>query len=62
MTESLMPADIAAQLAPQAVAPIAVYMVSQECKDSGVVVEAGAGWAGKTRLQRSKVRERDSFF
>ena len=58
MTADLMPPEMAAALSPNCVVPVGAYLVHEECPDNGVVVETGAGWAGKTRLQRSKVSRR----
>jgi len=38
---------------PEHISPFVVYMCHESCEDTGVVLEAGGGWACKTRLQRS---------
>ena len=43
LTQSVMPQEMVDKLKPEMVAPAVVYMVSKECTDSGLVIEAGAG-------------------
>jgi NAD(P)-dependent dehydrogenase (short-subunit alcohol dehydrogenase family) len=43
LTQTVMPQDMVEKLKPELVAPAVVYMVSKECEDSGLVIEAGAG-------------------
>ena len=38
-----MPQEMIDRLKPELVAPAVVYMVSKECQDSGLIIEAGAG-------------------
>ncbi|HMO95813.1 MAG TPA: SDR family oxidoreductase [Tepidiformaceae bacterium] len=43
LTQTVMPQEMVDRLKPELVAPAVVYMVSQECQDSGLIIEAGAG-------------------
>jgi len=43
LTQSVMPQEMVDKLKPELVAPAVIYMVSKECTDSGLVIEAGAG-------------------
>ena len=36
------------------VSPVVAYLASKECKDNGIVVEAGGGWFAKVRWQQSE--------
>ena len=35
------------------VSPVVAYLCTEECPDSGIVVEAGGGWFAKVRWQQS---------
>jgi NAD(P)-dependent dehydrogenase (short-subunit alcohol dehydrogenase family) len=43
LTQTVMPKEMVDKLKPEMVAPAVIYMVSKECTDSGLVIEAGAG-------------------
>jgi NAD(P)-dependent dehydrogenase (short-subunit alcohol dehydrogenase family) len=43
LTATVMPQEMVDKLTPEHVVPAVVYMVSKECADSGLVIEAGAG-------------------
>ncbi len=43
LTEDILPPDIAAQLKPEYIAPIVLYLSSKECSKTGTVINAGAG-------------------
>ncbi len=43
LTQTVMPQEMVDRLKPELVAPAVVYMVSKECQDSGLIIEAGAG-------------------
>ncbi|MBI2767040.1 MAG: SDR family oxidoreductase [Chloroflexi bacterium] len=43
LTQTVMPQEMVDKLKPEMVAPAVVYLVSKECTDSGLVIEAGAG-------------------
>lgn len=53
MTEGLLPPQVFAQLKPELVSPLVVYLGSAACQDSGGLFEVGGGWIGKTRWERS---------
>ncbi|MGI8926011.1 MAG: SDR family oxidoreductase [Tepidiformaceae bacterium] len=43
LTQSVMPADMVDRLKPELVVPAVTYLVSKDCTDSGLIIEAGAG-------------------
>lgn len=43
LTQSVMPQEMVDKLLPEMVVPAVTYMVSKECSDSGLIIEAGAG-------------------
>ncbi len=43
LTQTVMSAEMVDKLKPEFVAPAVIYMVSNECTDSGLIIEAGAG-------------------
>jgi NAD(P)-dependent dehydrogenase (short-subunit alcohol dehydrogenase family) len=43
LTATVMPKEMLDKLTPEHVVPAVVYMVSKECQDTGVIIEAGAG-------------------
>src|SRR3990172_8851013 len=43
LTQTVMPQQMVDMLKPELVVPAVVYLVSNECTDSGIVIEAGAG-------------------
>ena len=43
LTQTVMPQEMVGRLKPELVVPAVTYMVSKECTDSGLVIEAGAG-------------------
>ncbi|MCC6382295.1 MAG: SDR family NAD(P)-dependent oxidoreductase [Dehalococcoidia bacterium] len=54
MTEGLMPAERAAVMSPNLVAPAVTYLCSPECHDSGFIVEAGGGRFGRAAIVRNQ--------
>jgi len=44
LTEDVLPPDLFAKLKPEFVAPIVLYLASEECADTGVIVNAAAGY------------------
>ena len=53
MTADVMPPDLLAALAPEAVAPLVAFLAHESCACTGRVFEAGAGWVAQVRWQRS---------
>jgi NAD(P)-dependent dehydrogenase (short-subunit alcohol dehydrogenase family) len=43
LTQTVMPPELVERLKPEYVVPAVVYMVSKECQDTGLIIEAGAG-------------------
>ncbi len=43
LTQTVMPQEMVDKLVPEMVVPAVTYMVSKECSDSGLIIEAGAG-------------------
>ncbi|MDM8347373.1 SDR family oxidoreductase [Pseudomonas sp. sp1636] len=53
MTEGLIPPQVFAQLKPELVSPLVVYLASAACAETSGLFEVGGGWIGKTRWERS---------
>jgi (3R)-3-hydroxyacyl-CoA dehydrogenase / 3a,7a,12a-trihydroxy-5b-cholest-24-enoyl-CoA hydratase / enoyl-CoA hydratase 2 len=54
LTETILPKDLVDALRPDYVAPLAAYLVHEDCKDTGALFEVGGGFFAKLRWQRSK--------
>jgi len=54
MTEDILPPDMLSAMAPGLISPVVAWLCHEDCTDTGNVVEASAGWAGKYRWQRSR--------
>lgn len=54
MTETIMPPEVLANLSPDMIVPLVAFLVSSSCDISGKVLEAGAGWYGLLRWERTK--------
>ena len=50
MTEDIMPPEMFEKLKPEMVTPVVLYMVSEQCEDSGVIVNAGAGYFSRSAM------------
>jgi NAD(P)-dependent dehydrogenase (short-subunit alcohol dehydrogenase family) len=54
LTATVMPQEMVDRLKPDHVVPAVVYMVSNECPDSGFVIEAGAGNFNRAAIVKGK--------
>lgn len=53
MTEPLLPEDAARGLDPGLVAPVVVYLCSEECDQTGLILEVGAGMVARVQVVES---------
>ncbi|XP_032435474.1 peroxisomal multifunctional enzyme type 2 [Xiphophorus hellerii] len=56
LTETVMPPDLVASLKPEYVAPLVLWLCHEQCQENGGLFEAGAGWIGKLRWERTEGR------
>jgi len=54
LTDTVIPREQLAALGPELVSPLVVFLCSAECTETGSLFEAGAGWFGKLRWERSR--------
>jgi len=57
MTEDIMPPDVAEKLSPEFVTPAVIYMCSEACEDSGMIICTGAGM-----IQRASIQVNEGVF
>jgi NAD(P)-dependent dehydrogenase (short-subunit alcohol dehydrogenase family)/putative sterol carrier protein len=50
LTEDILPPDMLGKLKPEYVAPIVLYLCSEECQDTGRVYNAGAGFYNRAAI------------
>ena len=50
MTEDIMPPPLLEKLKPEFVTPVVIYMCSEQCQDSGTIINAGAGYFSKSAI------------
>lgn len=53
LTQDILPPDFFAQLRPELIAPVVVWLCHESCEENGAIIESAAGWAGKCHLVRS---------
>ncbi|XP_054466225.1 peroxisomal multifunctional enzyme type 2 [Anoplopoma fimbria] len=54
LTETVMTAELVASLKPEYIAPMVLWLCHEQCQENGALFEAGAGWIGKLRWERSQ--------
>uniref|UniRef100_A0A8C3FYW6 Peroxisomal multifunctional enzyme type 2 n=1 Tax=Cyclopterus lumpus TaxID=8103 RepID=A0A8C3FYW6_CYCLU len=54
LTETVMTPELVASLKPEYVAPMVLWLCHEQCQENGALFEAGAGWIGKLRWERSQ--------
>jgi NAD(P)-dependent dehydrogenase (short-subunit alcohol dehydrogenase family) len=53
MTEPLLPPDALRELAPELVSPVVAHLVSADCRQTGLVLEVGAGQVARVQVVAS---------
>jgi NAD(P)-dependent dehydrogenase (short-subunit alcohol dehydrogenase family) len=54
LTEDVLPPDLFAKLKPEFVAPIVLYLSSEACTDTGIIVNAAAGYYNQAAIMTSR--------
>ncbi|KAM8885451.1 peroxisomal multifunctional enzyme type 2 isoform 1-T1 [Spinachia spinachia] len=54
LTETIMNPELVASLKPEYIAPMVLWLCHEQCQENGALFEAGAGWIGKLRWERSQ--------
>jgi NAD(P)-dependent dehydrogenase (short-subunit alcohol dehydrogenase family) len=54
LTEDILPPPVLEKLTPEIVSPMAVYLCSEECQESGGVFSAGGGYFGRAAMVEGK--------
>ncbi len=57
LTQTVMPQEMVDRLKPEFVVPAVTYLVSKECTDSGLIIEAGAGRFNRAAIVKGPVVE-----
>jgi len=57
LTATVMPQEMVDRLKPELVTPAVTYLVSKECTDSGLIIEAGAGRFNRAAIVKGPVVE-----
>ncbi|MGY1810967.1 SDR family NAD(P)-dependent oxidoreductase [Blastococcus sp. SYSU D00669] len=57
MTEPLMPPAALAGLSPELISPLVAHLCSARCRQSGLVLEVGAGHVARVQVVESELRE-----
>ena len=47
-TEDVLPPDLFEKLKPEFVAPLVLYLCSEDCRDTGLIINAGVGFFNRT--------------
>ena len=50
MTEDVLPKEIFEKLKPEFVTPLVMYLCSDECKDTGMLINCGGGWYSRAAI------------
>jgi hypothetical protein len=50
LTQGILPSDLAEKLKPEFVAPLVLYLCSQTCTHSGLILNAGGGFFNRTAV------------
>jgi hypothetical protein len=53
MTKTVLPPDVVEMWKPDFVAPCVAFLASEGCTSNGAIFEAGGGYMGKVKWQRS---------
>jgi len=54
LTKDILPPDMLESLGPEHIAPVVAWMCHEQCTDTGLVIEAMGGWAGRHQNWRGK--------
>ena len=54
LTETVMPSAMLEGLKPEFVAPLALFLCSEACTETGQLFEVGGGWVSRLRWERSR--------
>jgi putative sterol carrier protein len=55
LTEDVMPGELYERLDPELVAPLVLYLCSDECADTGLILNAGGGFFGRAAVVSAPV-------